>query len=87
MLMTRKVNDVQLGGDYGTALCAACANGKAEVVKALLGAGARGNGDGKEMNTQEWCRCSAGIRDTLWGPTSRCCTDGKQGNGGAPDWR
>ncbi|KAJ7840522.1 ankyrin repeat-containing domain protein, partial [Mycena olivaceomarginata] len=39
----------EVGGDYGTALCAACANGKAEVVKALLQAGARRNGDGKHF--------------------------------------
>ncbi|KAJ7826132.1 hypothetical protein B0H14DRAFT_2818071, partial [Mycena olivaceomarginata] len=32
-----------LGGDYGTALCAACANGHTEVVRALLGAEARLN--------------------------------------------
>ncbi|KAJ7847333.1 hypothetical protein B0H14DRAFT_2583612 [Mycena olivaceomarginata] len=35
------LNDV--GGDYGTALCAACANGKTEVVRALVRAGARLN--------------------------------------------
>ncbi|KAJ6509850.1 hypothetical protein DFH09DRAFT_942196, partial [Mycena vulgaris] len=28
--------DMQLGGRYGTALCAACANGNVEVVNDLL---------------------------------------------------
>ncbi|KAJ7816207.1 ankyrin repeat-containing domain protein [Mycena olivaceomarginata] len=36
----------EVGGDYGTALCAACANGKVEVVDALLRAGAVRNVDG-----------------------------------------
>ncbi|KAJ7759657.1 ankyrin repeat-containing domain protein, partial [Mycena metata] len=39
----------EVGGDYGTALCAACAHGKVEVVKALLGARARRNLDGGEF--------------------------------------
>ncbi|KAJ7035749.1 hypothetical protein C8F04DRAFT_1182024 [Mycena alexandri] len=39
----------KVGGDYGTALCAAGAKGKVEVVKALLGAGARRNVDGGEF--------------------------------------
>jgi hypothetical protein len=47
MLTTRIVNDMQLGGDYGTVLCAACANGKTEVVKALLGMGARLDSEGE----------------------------------------
>ncbi|KAJ7764849.1 hypothetical protein B0H16DRAFT_1718057 [Mycena metata] len=39
----------KVGGDYGTALCAACANGKVKVVDALLQAGARRNGNGKHF--------------------------------------
>ncbi|KAJ7817271.1 hypothetical protein B0H14DRAFT_1388317 [Mycena olivaceomarginata] len=39
----------EVGGDYGTALCAACANGKVEVVEALLQAGATRNCDGKHF--------------------------------------
>ncbi|KAJ7851909.1 hypothetical protein B0H14DRAFT_2581142 [Mycena olivaceomarginata] len=42
-----------LGGDYGTALCAACANGKVEVVNALLLAGARRNGDDAQLESGE----------------------------------
>ena len=38
-LITWRTDDeqVQLGGDYGSALCAACANGHEAVVKILLG--------------------------------------------------
>jgi hypothetical protein len=41
-----------LGGDYGTALCAACANGEVEVVTALIQAGARWNAAGEQMSPQ-----------------------------------
>jgi hypothetical protein len=85
MLVARIIVDIPLGGDYGTAFCAACANGKVEVVNALLLAGARQNGDGEQLNTEERCRCSAGIRGNFWSPTSRCCTDGKQGNSKPPN--
>jgi hypothetical protein len=47
MLITRIVNDIQLGGDYGTVLYAASANGKTEVVKALLRMGARRDVEGE----------------------------------------
>jgi hypothetical protein len=50
MIITEQYNDMQLGGDYGTALCAATANKKVKVVKALLGAGAKLNVDGEQMN-------------------------------------
>jgi ankyrin repeat protein len=33
-------NEMELGGYYGSALCAACANGQNEVVKMLLNRGA-----------------------------------------------
>jgi hypothetical protein len=33
-------NDNEIGGCYGSALCAACANGKSEVVTTLLNMGA-----------------------------------------------
>jgi len=44
---------MQLGGDYGTALCAGCASGKLEVVKALLDAGAKPEVNGEQMNIKE----------------------------------
>jgi hypothetical protein len=75
-----------LGGDYGTALCAACANGNIKVVNALLLAGVMRNGDGEQTNTGEQCRCLTRIRGTIWNPTSHCCTDGRQGNGEPPNW-
>jgi hypothetical protein len=40
-------NNMKLGGRYGSALCAACANGKIEVVATLLAAGARINTTGE----------------------------------------
>ncbi|KAJ7729584.1 hypothetical protein B0H16DRAFT_1469965 [Mycena metata] len=43
----QRLNEV--GGDYGTALCAACASGKVEVVNALLQAGARRNRDDAQL--------------------------------------
>jgi hypothetical protein len=44
---------MQSGGHYGTALCTACANGNVGVVNVLLGAGAKLNIDGEQMNTKE----------------------------------
>jgi hypothetical protein len=41
------IDDIQLGGHYGTALGAACANEKVEVVNALLRVGASPNADGE----------------------------------------
>ncbi|KAJ7798654.1 hypothetical protein B0H14DRAFT_2617734 [Mycena olivaceomarginata] len=61
-LSTQELMD-EVGGDYGTALCAACANGKFEVVNALLQAGARRNGDelliGNTPNDAD-CTCTEG---------------------------
>jgi ankyrin repeat protein len=50
MLVARIVDDLPPGGNYGTALCAACANGKVEVVNDLLLAGARSNYDCEQIN-------------------------------------
>jgi hypothetical protein len=53
MLIAWIFYNMLLGGDYGTALCAACANGKVEVVRVLLRAEAKLNVDGKQMNITE----------------------------------
>jgi hypothetical protein len=47
ILITTIIDNMKLGAQYGTVLCAACANGKVEVVNALLQAGARRNGNGE----------------------------------------
>ncbi|KAJ7838720.1 hypothetical protein B0H13DRAFT_1911626 [Mycena leptocephala] len=41
----------EVGGGSGTALCAACTNGKVKVVNALLGAGARLNVDDAKLES------------------------------------
>ncbi|KAJ7686415.1 hypothetical protein B0H17DRAFT_878118, partial [Mycena rosella] len=51
MLITRIIDDMQLGGRYGAALCAACANERIEVVKVLLQAGTLLNVNGKHFGT------------------------------------
>jgi hypothetical protein len=52
MLITRILDDMQLGGQYGTALGAACANGKVKVVNALLQAGASLNVNGECLDAK-----------------------------------
>jgi ankyrin repeat protein len=47
ILITVIIDNMKLGAQYGTVLCAACANGNVEVVNALLQAGARRNGNGE----------------------------------------
>jgi ankyrin repeat protein len=43
-----------LGGDYGTAICAACANGRLDVVNVLLQKGADVRVIGEQMRTKGW---------------------------------
>jgi hypothetical protein len=52
MLITRKVDDMQLGL-YRTEFYAACTSGKTEVVKVLLQVGMRLNVDGEQINAKD----------------------------------
>jgi len=71
--------DLKLGGDYGTALCAAVAKGREDIVQRLV----QQNPDLKI--TGGWIKAGWEIPlmtiRPIWGCTSCCCDDEKQGDG------
>jgi len=68
-------SDLKLGGDYGNALCAAVANGRANIVRRLLMKDVDLKATGRWMRAG-WQIPLMTIRP-IWCCSSCCCDDGK----------